>query len=78
MDGLMDTISLDKSCRYFCQWRRQGWCIIGTGLVDGAASLWPIKRTVPTDGTRYEQGLSATQLMVAIISPLNRLEHFMD
>ena len=33
-------------------WRLQGWCIIGTGLCDGVASLWPVKRTVPADSTR--------------------------
>ena len=36
-------------------WRLRGWCIIGTGLVDGVATLWPIKRTVPADGTRYPE-----------------------
>ena len=33
-------------------WQFRGWCIIGTGLCDGAASLWPSKEHVPTDGTR--------------------------
>ena len=33
----------------------QGWCIIGTGLVDGYASLSPVKRTVPADSTREKQ-----------------------
>ena len=33
------------------RWKMQGWCIIGTGLVDGTASLSPVKRTVPADST---------------------------
>jgi hypothetical protein len=34
------------------RWKMQGRCIIGTGLVDGTASLSPVKRTVPADSTR--------------------------
>jgi len=37
-------------------WQRLGWCIIGTGLCDGVASLWPSKEHVPADGTRFEHG----------------------
>ena len=30
----------------------RGWCIIGTVLCDGVASLWLSKEHVPADGTR--------------------------
>ena len=30
----------------------RGWCIIGTVLCDGAASLWLSKERVPADGSR--------------------------
>jgi hypothetical protein len=39
------------------RWKMQGWCIIGTGLVDGTASLSPVKRTVPTDSARSIKNL---------------------
>ena len=46
-----------------------GWCIIGTGLVDGYASLSPVKRTVPADSTREKQEYCrlVSQLIVPVL-----------
>jgi hypothetical protein len=46
--------------------KHRGWCIIGTGLCDGVASLWPSKEHVPADGTR------SLKTVPADVNSLNR------
>ena len=43
--------AFDPPQPFLNQWL-QGWCIIGTGLYDSAATLCASKERVPSDGTR--------------------------